>query len=133
MLKYWSFWIVVLLVKTLEIPLGSKEIKPVNPKENQPWIFTGRTVAEAEASILWPPDAKSQLTRKDLDAGKDWREEKGVTEDEMVGCYHQLSEHEFKQTLGDSEVQGNLATKSWSQLSDWTATTKYFHKIQRNL
>ena len=72
--------------QTLEIPLDSKDIKPVNPEENQPWIFTGRTDAEAEAPILWSPDAKSQLTRKDLNAGKDWRqEEEDLTEDEMVG------------------------------------------------
>ena len=72
--------------KTLESPLGCKEIKPVNPKGNQPWIFTGRTDAEAEALVLWPPDAKSWLTGKDPDAGKDWgQEEKGATEDEMVG------------------------------------------------
>ena len=81
MLKNWCFWIMV-LEKTLEIPLNCKEIKPVNPKGKQSWIFIGRNDAEAEASILWPPDARSQLIRKDPDAGKDWRqEEKGVTED----------------------------------------------------
>ena len=86
-LKNWCFWIVV-LEKTLEGPLDCK-IKPVNPKGNQSWIFIGRTDAEAEAPILWPPDAKSWLIRKDLDAGKDWRqEEKGMTEDEMVGWHH---------------------------------------------
>ena len=74
------------LEKTLESPLDSKEIKPVNPKGNQPWIFFGRTDAEAEAQILWPPDAKSQFIGKDPDAGKDWRQkEKGMAEDEMVG------------------------------------------------
>ena len=84
-----------------ESPLDSKEIKPVNPKGNQPWIFTGSTDAEAEAPILWPPGAKSWLIGKDLDAGKDWRqEEKGMTEDEMVGCHHQLDEHEFEQAPG---------------------------------
>ena len=82
--KNWCFWIVV-LEKSLESPLESKEIKPVNPKGNQPWIFTGRTDAEAEASILKPPDAKSQLTGKDPDAGKDWKQkEKGAAEDEMA-------------------------------------------------
>ena len=83
-LKNWCFQIVV-LEKTLKSPLDSKEIKPVNPKGNQPWIFIGRTDAEAEALILWPPDAKSCLTGKDPDAGQDWRQkEKGVTQNEMV-------------------------------------------------
>ena len=83
-LKNWWFWTVV-LGKTLESPLDCMEIKPVSPKGNQHWIFTGRTDAEAEAPILWPPDVKSQLIRKDPDAGKDWRqEEKGITEDEIV-------------------------------------------------
>jgi len=74
----------VMLEKTLESPLDCKEIKPVNPKGNQPWIFTGRTDTEAEAPIFWPPVAKSWLFRKDLDAGKDWGQEKGMTEDKMV-------------------------------------------------
>ena len=84
----------VLLQKTFESPLDSKEIKPVNPKENQPWIFTRRTDAEAEAPILWPPDAKSWLIGKEPDAGKDWgKEEKGQTEDEMVEWHHWLNGH----------------------------------------
>ena len=88
MLKNWCFQIVV-LEKTLESPLDCKEIKPVNPKRNQPWIVIGRTDAEAEAPILWPPDAKNRLTGKDSDTGKDWRhEEKGMAEDKMVGWYH---------------------------------------------
>ena len=100
----------MVLEKPLESFLDSKEIKPVNPKGNQPWIFIGRTDAEAEAPIFWPPDEKSQLIGKDPDAGKDWRqEEKGTTEDEMVGWQHQLNGHEFEQTLGDSERQGSLA------------------------
>ena len=99
-LKNWCFPTVV-LEKTFESPLNSKEIKPGNPKGNQPWVFTGRSNAEAETLILWPPDAKSWLIGKNLDAGKDWgQEEKGLTEDEMVEW------HEFKQTLGDSEGQG---------------------------
>ena len=107
--KNWCFWIAV-LEKTLESPLDCKEIKPVNPKGNQSWIFTGKTDAEAEALILWPPDAKSWLIGKDPDAGKDWRqEEKGTTEDEMVGWHHQLDGHEFEQALGDGEEQGSLA------------------------
>ena len=91
--KNWCFWTVV-VVKTLENPLDCKVIKPVSPKENQSWIFIGRTDAKAEALILWPPDAKSWLTGKDPDAGKDWRqEEKGMTEGKMVGCHHQLDGH----------------------------------------
>ena len=107
-LKNWCFWTVV-LEKTLESPLDCKEVKPVNPKGNQPSIFIGRT-AEAEAPILWPPDVKNQLIRKDPDAGKDWRqEEKGKTEDEMVGWHDWLSGHEFKNTPGDGDGQGSLA------------------------
>ena len=87
-----------------ESPLDCKEIQPVNAKGNQSWIFIGRTDAGAEAPSLWPFDVKSRLIRKDSDAGKDWgQEEKGETEDEMVGWHHQLSGHELEQTLGDSE------------------------------
>ena len=94
----------VVLEKTLESPLDCKEIKPVHPKGNQPWIFNGRTDAEAEAPIRYPPDSKSQLIGKDPDARKDWgQEEKGTTEDEMVGWYHWLTGHEFEQTPGDSD------------------------------
>ena len=95
-LKNWCFWTVV-LEKTLESPLDCKENKPVHHKGNQSWIFIGRTDAEAETPILWPPDAKNWLIWKDPDAVKDWRqEEKGTTEDEMVGWHHWLSEHEFE-------------------------------------
>ena len=95
--------------RLLKSPLDSKEIKPVHPKGNQPWIFTGRTDAKAEAPILCPPDAKSQLTGKDPDAGKNWgHEEKGETEGEMVGWHHWLNGHEFEQTPGDGEGQGSL-------------------------
>ena len=101
-----AFWTVV-LEKTLKSSLDSKEIKPVNPKGNQPWIFIGKTDAEAEAAMLWPHVGKSWLIRKYPDAGKDWgQEEKRVTEDERVGWHHWLNGHEFEQTLGDSEVQG---------------------------
>ena len=94
-LKNWCFWTVV-LEKTLENPLDSKEIKPVNPKGNQSWIW--RTDAEAEALILWPPDAKHRLIGKDHHIRKDWgQEEKGVTEDEMIGWHHQLNGHESEQ------------------------------------
>ena len=93
----------VVLQKTLESPLDCKEIQRVSPKGNRPWIFIGRTDIEAEAPILWPPDVKSQLIEKDPDAGKDWgQEEKGMTEDEMVGWHHQLHGHEFEQTPGES-------------------------------
>ena len=94
----------------LESPLDSKEIQPVNPKGNQSWVFIGRTDAEGEAPILWPPDVKSWLIKKDPDSGKDWRqEETGTTEDEMVGWHHRLNGREFDQTMGDGEGQGSLA------------------------
>ena len=98
-----------MLTRTLESSLDSKENKPINPKGNQLWIFIGRTNAEAETPILWPPDAKSRLIGKDPDAGKDWgQEEKGVTEDEMIGWHQQLNAYEFEQTLGNSGGQGGL-------------------------
>ena len=100
----------VVLEKTLQSSLDCKEIKPANPKGNQSWIFTGRTEAEAEAPILWPPDAKNWLIGRDPDAGKDWRqEEKGMTEDEMVGWHHRLDGHKFEQAPGVSDGQGDLA------------------------
>ena len=106
--KNWCFWTVV-LEKTLERPLGCKEIQPVHPKGSQSCIFIGRTNAETETPILWPPDAKNWLIGKDPDAGKDWRrEEKGTTENEMVGWHHQLDGHEFEQTSGVGDGQGSL-------------------------
>ena len=117
-LKDWCFWS-VLLEKTLESPLDSKEIKTVNRKGNQPWIFTGRTDAEAETQILWPPNAKSQLTGKDPEAEKDWgQEEKGAAEDEMVEWHHWPNGDEFEQTPGDSEawhgaVHGAEKNQTW--------------------
>ena len=126
--KNWCFWTVV-LEKTLKSPLDDKN-KPVNSKGNQSWIFSGRTDADAEAPILCPPDSKSRPIRKDPDAGQDWRqEEKGMTEDEMVGWHQWLDRHEFEQPPGDGEGQGSLAccsqwgkscAKSWAQMSDWT-------------
>ena len=112
--KNWCFQTMV-LEKTLDSPLNCKEIKPVHPKGNQPQILTGRTDAEAEAPILWPPDVKSQFIGKDPDAGKDWRQkEKGATEDVMVGYYHWPNGYKFEQTPGDSEGQGSLACcSSW--------------------
>ena len=95
--------------ETLESPLDSKEIKPVNPKGNQLWTFTERTYAEDEAPILWPLDAKSQLIGKDSDAGKDWgQEENRVTQNEMVGWHHQLNGHEFEQTRVYFLLEGHL-------------------------
>ena len=107
--KNWCFWTVV-LGKTLESPLDCKEIQPGHPKGNQSWIFIGRTDAEAETPILWPPDSKNWFIRKDPDAGKDWRQEKkGMTEDEMVGWHHWLNGHEFGLTPGLGDGQGGLA------------------------
>ena len=108
-LKNWCFRTVVLEM-TLDNPLDTKEIKPENPKGNQLWIFVGRTDAEAEAQILWPPVAKSWLIGKDPNAGKDWgQEEKRVTEDEMVGWNHRLNGHGFEQVPGDGEGQRSLS------------------------
>ena len=115
-----------MLGKTLEIPLDSKEIKPRNPKQNYPWIFIKRTDAEAEGPILWPPDAKSQIIGKDPDAGKDWgQEEKGATEDAMVGCITDsldMSLSKLQEMVKDREawlavVHG--VAKSWTGLRDW--------------
>ena len=124
-LKNLCFWTVV-LGKTPEIPLDYKEIKPVSSKENQVLIFIGRTDAEAEALIFWPPDAKNWLIWKDPDAGKDWRQEKRTTEDEMVGLHHRLKGHEFEQTLGDGDGQGSLVCFSpWGcKESDMTEQLK---------
>ena len=133
--KNWCFWIVV-LEKTLERPLDCKEIKPVNPKGNQSWIFIGRTDAEAEAPILWPPDVKNWVTGKSPDAGKDWKwKEKGMTEDEMVGWHHQLDGYEFEQALADG--QGSLACSSpWgrkesdtTECLNWNVDQKTFRQF----
>ena len=116
------FW-TVMLEKTLESPLDSKEIQPVHPKGNQSWIFIGRADAEAETTILWPPDAKSWLIGKDPDAGKDWRwVEKGTTQDEMAGWHHWLKGRESEWTLGVGDGQGGLACcDSWGRRvgHDW--------------
>ena len=121
--KNWCFWTVV-LEKTLESPLDSKKIKLVNPKGNQLWIFIGRTDAEAEAPILWPPDATSWLTEKDPDAGKDWRqEEKGEAEDEIAGWNNWLKGHEFgklQEMVKDREAWHAAVpevAKSWIRLT----------------
>ena len=125
----------VVLEKTLESPLDCKEIKPVNPKGNQFWIFIRRT--DAEAPILWPPDARNWLIWKDPDAGQDWRqEEKGMTEDEMIGWHHWLNGHEFEQALGVGDGQGILVCCSpWGckelETTEWLNWTDNFLYINR--
>ena len=134
-LKNWCFWIVV-LEKTLESPLDCKEFQPVHPKGDQSWVFIGRTDVEAETSILWPPDAKSWLIWKDPDAGKDWRrEEKGTTEDEMVGWHHQLNRHGFGLTPGVGDGQGGLVCcGSWGcKESDMTERLNWTELIKCKL
>ena len=125
-LQNWCFWTVV-LEKTLESPLDSMEIKLVNPKGNQPWVFIGRTDAEAEVPVLWPPDEKSWLTGKEPDTGKDWwQEEKGATEDEMTEWYNNsmdISLSKLQETVKDREAWHaavHAVTKCWTWLSDWT-------------
>ena len=122
----------MVLEKTLESPLNSKDIKPVNPKGNQPQLFIESTNAEAEAPILRSPDAKSRLTEKDPDVGRNWgKEEKGLTEDEVVVWHHWLNGHEFEQTLGDSEGQGSLVCCSpWGHKElDMTERLNYNNKV----
>ena len=130
-MKNWCFWAVV-LEKTLESPLDSKEIQLVHPKGNQPLIFIGRTDVEAETPILWPPDVKSWLTRKDPDAGKDWgQEEKGTMEDHLVAWPHWLNGHEFEWTPGAGDGQGSLACCGpWrckeADTSEWLNRLKWY-------
>ena len=127
-LKNWCFWTVVL--KTLESPLDCKEIQPVHLKGDQSWVFIGRTDVEAETPILWPPDAKSWLIWKDPDAGKDWRqEEKGMTEDKMVGWHHRLNGHGFGWIPGVGDGQEGLACcDSWGRkeldMTEWLNWTE---------
>ena len=126
-LKNWWFWTVV-LEKTIESPLDCKKIQPVHPKGDQSWVFIGRTDVEVETPILWPPDAESWLIWKDPDAGKDWRWEMGMIEDEMVGSHHRLNGHGFGRTPGVGDGQGGLACcDSWgckkadtTELLNWT-------------
>ena len=136
--KNWCF-LTVVLEKTLESPLDCKEIQPVHPKVNQSWILTGRTDAEAETPILWPPDEKNWLIWKDPDAGKDWRQEKkGTTEEEMVGWHHRLDGHEFGWTPGVGDGQGGLACCSpWgykesdtTERLTWTELISSYGKTQ---
>ena len=144
-LKNWFFQTVV-LEKILESLLDSKEIKPVNPKGNQSWTLIGRTDAEAETPILWSPDAKNWFIGKDPDAGKDWgQEEKGMTEDEMVGWHHWLNGHEFEQTLerwwrtrkprilqsmGSQGFRHNWANEQYgAEASSWFAASMCVHAL----
>ena len=134
--KNWCFWTVV-LEKTLENPLDLKAIQPVNSNGNWPWIFIGRTDAEAETLILSPPGAKNWLLGKDPDAGKDWRwEEKGMTEDEIIGWHHRLNGHEFEQAPGVADGQGSLACCSprghkKSDMTEWLNWTDWHTQTQR--
>ena len=143
--RMWEGWAprnwclrIVVLENTLESPLDWKEIKSVNPAGNWPWIFIGSTDAEAEAPILWLPDAKNWLIEKDLDAGKDFsQKEKGMTEYEMVGWHHRINGREFEQTLGDSETQASLVWCSpWggreSDTTEWLNWLNWTELIQRN-
>ena len=121
--------------RRLASPLYSREIQPVHPKGNQSWVFIGRTDAEAETPILWPADEKNWLISKDPDAGKDWRqEEKGATEDEMVGWHHWLKGHEFEWTPGVADRQGSLACcSSWgrkeSDMTEWLNWTDWYRSV----
>ena len=133
MLKNWCFWTVV-LEKTLESPLDCKETQPVHSEEDQPWDFFGRTDAEAETPVLWPPQVKSWLIGKDSDAGRDWgQEEKGTTEDEMAGWHHRLGGHEFGWTLEVGDGQGGLACcDSWGRKeSDMTERLNWTELMSR--
>ena len=137
-LKNWCFWTVV-LEKTLESPLDCKEIQPVHLKGDQSWVFIGRTNAEAETLILWPPDVKRWLIGKDPDAGRDWGQEvKGTTEDEMAGWHHWLDPHEFGWTLGVGDGQGGLAyCDSWgrkeSDIPEQLNWTDWRHTYSSNI
>ena len=130
-LKNWCFWTVV-LEKTLVNPLDCKEIQLEHPKGDQCWVFFGRTDAKAETPIRWPPHAKSWLIGKDFDAGRDWgQEEKGTTEDEMVGWHHWLNGHEFEQVSGVGNGQGSLVCcRTWghkeSDTTEWLNWTECF-------
>ena len=129
----WCFW-TVMLEKTLESPLDSKKIKSVHPKGNLSWILIGRTDAEVETPTLWPPDGTNWLTGKDPEAGKDWRrEEKGTTEDEMVGWHHWLNGHEFEQAPGVGDGQGGLVFYSpWCHKeSDMTERLNNNNRIKK--
>ena len=135
--KNWCFWTVV-LEKTLECPLDSKETQPVHPKGDQTWVFIGRTDAEAETLIVLPPHVKNWLIGKDPNAGRDWgQEEKGTTQDEMAGWHYWLDGHEFEWTLGADDGQwGLMCCDSWgckdsnkNEWLKWTETESYLYKL----
>ena len=137
-LKNWCFWTVV-LEKTLESPFDYKETQPYHSKEDKTWDFFGRNDAKAETPVLWPPHAKSWLTGKDSDAGRDWGlEEKGMTEDEMAAWHHRLNAHEFGWTLGFGDGQGGLVCcNSWSHKEldtterlNWTELNWRYNKVE---
>ena len=131
-LNNYCFWTVV-LEKTLESPLGYREIQPVHSKGNQSWIFIGKTDAEAETPILWLPDAKNWLIGKDPDSGKDWGwEKKGMTEDEMVGCHHQLNGHEFEQTPGDRGQRTLACCMGLQRVHKWATELNWIQLIVLN-
>ena len=128
--KNWCFWTVV-LEKTLESPLDCKEIQQVHSDGDQPWDFFGRNDAIAETPVLWPPHAKSWLIGKDSDAGRDWGQEKGKTEDEMAGWHHRLDGHKFGWTPGAGDGQRGLACgKSWGRKvrHDWETELNWTEK-----
>ena len=135
-LKNWCFWTVV-LEKILESPLDCKEIQPVHPKGDQSWVFIGRTDAEAETPVLWPSHAKSWLIGKDSDAGRDWGQEKGMTEDEMAGWHHGLDGHEFGWAPGVGDGQGGLVCcDSWgckefntTRWLNWTELNMFRNRV----
>ena len=128
--KNWCFWTVV-LEKTLESPMDCKEIQPVHSKGDQPWVFFGRNDAKAETPVLWPPHAKSWLTGKDFDAGRDWGQ-KGMTEDEMAGWHHWLDGRESEWTPGVGDGQGGLVCcrHDWATELNWLRRwgTEDFHR-----
>ena len=134
--KNWCFWTVV-LEKTLKSLLDCKEIQPVHPKGDQPWVFFGRTDAKAETPVLWPPHGKMWLIGKDSDAESDWGQEaKGTTEDEMAGWHYQLDEHEFEWTLGVCDREAWRAvihgfSKSRTRLRDWTELNWCIQKVAK--
>ena len=136
----WCFWTVV-LERTLESPLDCKEIHPVHPRGDQSWVFIGRTDADAETPVLWPPHGKSWLTGKDSNAGWDWgQEEKGRTENEMTGWHHRLDGREFEWTLGVGDGQGGLVRcDSWghkeldtTERLNWTEVFFFIH-LSKNI
>ena len=132
-LENWCFWAVV-LEKTLESTLDHGEIQPVHPKGNQSWVFIGRTDVEAETPILWPPSVKRWLSWKDPDAGKDWgQEEKGTTEDEMVGWHHRLDVHGFGWTGVWQFMGSQIVGHDWETELNWDKDVIHMFSLVRFL